>query len=228
MPKGFLPMPFWNWTTYDGHGGLDWGQRGGTPIRAIAAGRVTYLDWWGRDIFWNGRWTRGGGITRTITAQTPRGLIQIIHCHLESFEGPRLGDSVRLGDFIGPVGNTGWSTGNHLHVEIWKDGVPQREWDWLDPENWMGKNGSIASLGGDTVPHQPLDLSMEKDMILIAQRKEAGLAKGRYNPETGRIREITKSENELLRGAQAAGAGANVVYSTVSNEAYGKLLTGAK
>ena len=65
-------------------------------------------------------------------------------------------------------------------------------------------------------------------MILIAQRKNANLAKGRYNPSNGRIREITKSENELLRGAQAAGAGANVVYSTVSDAAYAKLLSGAK
>ncbi|MGN8551132.1 UNVERIFIED_CONTAM: hypothetical protein OHV15_00920 [Microbacterium sp. SLM126] len=65
-------------------------------------------------------------------------------------------------------------------------------------------------------------------MILIAQRKDAGLAKGRYNPDTGRIREISKSENELLRGAQAAGAGANVVYSAVSNDAYAKQVTGKK
>lgn len=221
-----LPMPFWNWSTYDGHSGLDWGQPSGTPVRAIAGGRITYLDWWGRDIFWNGRWTRGGGITRTITAETPRGTIQIIHCHFDSFEGAQIGDRVDPGDVIGTVGNTGWSTGPHLHVEIWLNGKAQREFDWMDPDNWIGKNGTKAKLAGDSRPHNKLVLEKENDMILIAQRKNADLAKGRYDPDTGRIREITKSENELLRGAQAAGAGANVVYSTVSDEAYAKLLTG--
>lgn len=228
MVEFLLPMPFWNWSTYDGHSGLDWGQRAGTPVRAVAAGRVTYLDWWGRDIFWNGQWTRGGGITRTITADTPRGTIQIIHCHFASFEGAQLGDRVNVGDYLGPVGNTGKSTGPHLHVELWKDGVPQVEQNWFDLNNWIGKNGTPAAGGDDPTPHEPLVLTKETDMILIAQRKNSQLAKGRYDPATGRIREISKFENELLRGAQAAGAGNNVVFSTVSDEAYGKLVAGAK
>ncbi len=213
-----LPMPYWTWYTYKKHTGLDWAQGRGTPIRAIADGYISYADQWG---------PRAAG-TRTLTMPSLGGL-KFMMCHLDDpREGPPVGTRVRCGDIVAFVGNSGLSTGPHLHGELWLNGVRQSGFDWFDLENWIGKNGTRASRGGDLRPHKPIVIERETDMILIAQRKDAGLAKGRYNPDTGRIREITKSENELLRGAQAAGAGANVVYSTVSNEAYAKLVTGKK
>jgi murein DD-endopeptidase MepM/ murein hydrolase activator NlpD len=213
-----LPMPFWNWYTYPNHTGLDWAQPLDTPICAIADGYISFADQWG---------PRAGG-TRTLTIPSLGGL-QFMMCHLDdTTKGPPVGSRVRRGDVVAYSGNSGRSTGPHLHGEMWLHGVSQNEFDWFDLDNWIGKNGTPASVGGDPIPHEPLVLTKEKDMILIAQRKNAALAKGRYNPDTGRIREITSSENALLRGAQAAGAGSNVVYSTVSDAAYGKLLRGAK
>jgi murein DD-endopeptidase MepM/ murein hydrolase activator NlpD len=37
----------------------------------------------------------------------------------------KVGDNVKRGDVIGTVGSTGWSTGNHLHLSYYEDGVPK-------------------------------------------------------------------------------------------------------
>ena len=53
--------------------------------------------------------------------------IILIHDHIYSTVYTHLqkiivsdGQSVKAGDVIGKIGNTGWSTGSHLHYEIWK------------------------------------------------------------------------------------------------------------
>lgn len=210
-----LPMPFWNVYTYPGHGGLDWEQKIGTPVPAIADGYISYAAAWGPR----------AGFARTLTIPSLGGL-QFIMCHLDDpNRGPRIGSRVRLGEIVAYTGNSGRSTGPHLHGEMWLNGVAQREEDWFDLSNWVGKNGKPA--GGGSTPITEATL-LEDEMILIAQRADSNKPKGRYNPANGRIREITRSENNLLRNAIAAGAGNNVVYSTVSDKDYAALLTGQR
>lgn len=72
------------------------------------------------------------------------------------------------------------------------------------------------------------DLLEETEMAtIIAQRSNSQLAKGLYNPATGRIREITRHENTLLREAQESHP-EQVIYSTVPDATYNALLKGLK
>ena len=45
----------------------------------------------------------------------------------------QVGDVLAKGDVLGKVGNTGFSTGPHLHFEVRKDGVPQ------DPQQYISQ-----------------------------------------------------------------------------------------
>ena len=50
--------------------------------------------------------------------------VQTIYGHLSEFK-TKVGAKVERGDDIGLVGNTGRSTGPHLHYEVKVNGVPQ-------------------------------------------------------------------------------------------------------
>jgi murein DD-endopeptidase MepM/ murein hydrolase activator NlpD len=53
-----------------------------------------------------------------------------VFCHLDSAL-VRVGDPVRRGTSVGTVGNTGRTTGPHLHYEVWLAGRP------VDPSRYI-------------------------------------------------------------------------------------------
>ncbi|MDR0828451.1 MAG: M23 family metallopeptidase [Desulfovibrio sp.] len=91
------------------HQGLDISNRIGTPIRAPARGAVTFS---GPD----------GAYGISIILDHGNG-ISTRYSHL-SRTSVNVGDYVQRGDFIGYLGNTGRSTGPHLHYEVHVRGVP--------------------------------------------------------------------------------------------------------
>ena len=93
------------------HNGIDFAAKVGTPIPAGADGVVVKI---GR----NGGYGKYIKIKHNETYSTAYG-------HLDSFNSElRTGSYVKKGDIIGYVGNTGRSTGPHLHYEVLKNGNP--------------------------------------------------------------------------------------------------------
>jgi len=95
----------------DGHYGIDIATKNGTPFKAIADGAIL-----------NEEWTINYGFV--VHVQHSNGIITV-YKHASSLS-KSIGDIVLKGDILGTVGNVGiMSTGPHLHVEIWRNGVPQ-------------------------------------------------------------------------------------------------------
>ncbi len=89
-----------------GHNGIDLGCPIGTPLRAAAPGIVIVAS--------VGGW--GGGYGNYIVIKHPNGT-QTVYGHLSRVD-VRVGDPVDRGQYIGATGNTGKSTGPHLHFEV--------------------------------------------------------------------------------------------------------------
>ncbi|HMS93943.1 MAG TPA: DUF5930 domain-containing protein [Tabrizicola sp.] len=91
------------------HNGVDMAGSAGTPIYAAADGIVTYADW-------------DSGYGRQITIKHDFG-IETLYGHLSQIRVD-VGQRVSRGERIGDMGNSGRSTGTHLHYEIHLGGTP--------------------------------------------------------------------------------------------------------
>lgn len=102
------------------HTGIDLVKSHKAPIHALADGEVIHA----REGI-SGSGFGGYGITVAIRCRETGHL----HCyaHLHSVN-VRVGQIVSKGDAIGLQGNTGQSTGSHLHYEIRKKSSPQYGW----------------------------------------------------------------------------------------------------
>ena len=91
------------------HAGTDFAGPIGTPIYATADGVVTKAGW-------------SSGYGRLIKIQHEFG-IETRYAHLNAIK-VRVGQRVSRGDRIGDMGNSGRSTGPHLHYEVRVGGTP--------------------------------------------------------------------------------------------------------
>ncbi|WP_328967959.1 peptidoglycan DD-metalloendopeptidase family protein [Streptomyces sp. NBC_00239] len=108
------------------HTGLDFPAAIGTLIRAVAAGRVTMA-------------TGGGPYGNHVMINHGSGLSSL-YAHMSSI-GTALGKSVARGDVIGRVGDTGNTTGPHLHLEARVNNRP------VDPMQYLTAGGARGSGG---------------------------------------------------------------------------------
>ncbi|MCZ8156494.1 MAG: peptidoglycan DD-metalloendopeptidase family protein [Leptospira sp.] len=103
------------------HSGIDLPAATGTPIRAVSDGKV-----------WKTVTTSGGYGVLTILSH--KNNIYTYYAHQNDRKVAE-GESVKSGDIIGEVGNTGKSTGPHLHFEVRKGPSQQA----LDPGAYLPK-----------------------------------------------------------------------------------------
>ena len=92
------------------HNGYDYAARSGTPIMAGADGVVVY----------SGRLGNYGNVVQLYHG----GGVSTLYGHMRDIEAEQW-DFVRRGERIGTVGNTGRSTGPHLHYEVRFDNRPR-------------------------------------------------------------------------------------------------------
>ena len=95
------------------HAGTDFAAPGGKPIYAAASGYVQVAGWssggYGNYvIIYHGKMSDGNQYST-------------LYGHMRSV-ATSAGKYVQQGEVIGYVGSTGNSTGNHLHLEVWKGG----------------------------------------------------------------------------------------------------------
>lgn len=98
------------------HCGIDIGAPVGKQVVATKSGRVTYGGWY-------------GNYGKTVILEHEGG-VTTVHAHLSSVSVKK-GEVVRQGQVIGRVGDTGSSSGPHLHFEIRTHGRP------VDPVNFL-------------------------------------------------------------------------------------------
>lgn len=117
---GSRPQPCEGCST--NHRGQDFDAGTGAPIQAIADGVVTKVE----------HLSGGLGTYVQIQHQIDGDTIDSVYGHMIA-DSPmvEVGDAVHVGQQIGLVGNTGASTGAHLHFEIHVNG------DYVDPFLWM-------------------------------------------------------------------------------------------
>jgi murein DD-endopeptidase MepM/ murein hydrolase activator NlpD len=91
------------------HTGIDWANKIGTPILAAGNGTIIKAEW-------------DSGYGRRIEIQHANGYVTT-YSHQSAFaKGIAPGVKVRQGQVIGFLGNTGLSTGPHLHYEVMVNG----------------------------------------------------------------------------------------------------------
>lgn len=120
----------WNWPMIGGisqaygskngdfHHGLDIANASGSIVRAARAGKVTKADWFG--VYGITVMIDHGNGVQTLYAHNSKLLVKV-------------GDAVSAGEEISLSGNTGNSTGPHLHFEIRHNGRT------VDPEDYLPK-----------------------------------------------------------------------------------------
>ena len=95
------------------HDGIDYVNKIGTPIHSVADGKVIYKGWL-------------GGYGKAVKIRHRNGYVTI-YAHMKSYGKIRLGQYIPQGKVIGYMGNTGLSTGPHLHFGVMHNGK------WINP-----------------------------------------------------------------------------------------------
>lgn len=107
----------WRDWTNSFHGALDFASPTGTDIRAARGGYVSYAGW-------------KGSFGNCIEITHPDGHMTR-YAHLSGY-AVSYGQKVDQWQTIGYCGSTGFSTGPHLHFELWINGSTANPRDWVD------------------------------------------------------------------------------------------------
>jgi predicted dehydrogenase len=136
----------------NGHTGVDFPVAVGTPVKAVANGTVRHVGWYSGSYADNPYWIAPAFAGFCLVID--HGSFVGIYAHL-SGSNMIVGQTVREGQVVASSGNTGGSTGPHLHFEVLPDG-----WDFnngmygrVNPARYITTGGAaIAPQSSTTTP----------------------------------------------------------------------------
>jgi murein DD-endopeptidase MepM/ murein hydrolase activator NlpD len=113
-PFGWRIHPIYHYRSF--HTGIDIGVAEGTTVKVARYGKVVFTGW--------------DGAYGLIVIVDHGNSLATVYAHL-SRVFVRVGQRVRTLQSIAASGNTGWSTGPHLHFEVRLQGTPVNPISWL-------------------------------------------------------------------------------------------------
>lgn len=141
--------------TIRAHKGVDYSAAIGTPVKTTGDGKVVF----------QGQRNGYGNVVEIDHGQK----YSTLYAHLSGFKaGQRTGSSVKQGDVVGYVGQTGLATGPHLHYEFRIDGKHVNPVTAKLPRTLQMDDGLLARFKAQT---QPLlaQLQQAKQTALVAR-----------------------------------------------------------
>ncbi|MET3505586.1 M23 family metallopeptidase [Halalkalibacter oceani] len=124
------------------HNGIDFAMKEGEELYSITEGVIKYVDYGDKNA------------GKTVMIENEQGLT-FIYGHLSKFNNQlKSGDSIEKDQLIGYSGNTGHSTGNHLHF-----GVKFND-QYIDPSQYIDQIQNMGNEAGifSNPHHSILDL----------------------------------------------------------------------
>jgi hypothetical protein len=168
-PTQNLPADSWLIRTFgnyqpNGHTGIDYPVVEGTPVRAVAGGTVKHVGWYSGSYADNPYWISPSFAGFVLVID--HGAFVGIYAHL-SGSPVAVGETVREGQTVAYSGNTGGSTGPHLHFEVLPDG-----WDFnngmygrVNPDTFLSGAAAIA-------PQSSIVTTPQEDTLSAAEVQE--------------------------------------------------------
>lgn len=205
----------------DGHTGMDFAVPIGTKVHAVADGKVLHAGW-ASELGWPNPYYVAIDFDGPANGDQSAGIVVIIdhgsfvgiYAHLDQ-TGLNVDDTVSEGEIIAQTGNTGRSTGAHLHFEVLPD-----QWDvhskWYgrrNPRNYVRATAAIKPSGTITPskgtdmasPKENWDFKIQefaKDGRTPTVKKSAGFILGQLNQWFTRVLEgqatIKKQNDQIL------------------------------
>lgn len=158
------------------HAGVDFPVPIGTAVRAALSGIVQKAAW------------------NAVTGRTGKGMLlshegnrNTYYGHLSAFVA-KVGQAVERGQIIAKSGNTGRSTGPHLHFETWSGGVPQNPVKYLAGAALPAAAANMWSGGGENDDDLKLTNALSKLKDLFSKVKKGITGAGGKNGWGGAIK----------------------------------------
>jgi murein DD-endopeptidase MepM/ murein hydrolase activator NlpD len=184
------------WNGEHGHEGIDYGVPVGTPVMAAAGGTVVFAG-------------TGNGFDNYgnyVVVEHPDGY-KSYYAHLSGFD-VEVGDEVTQGQPIALSGNSGRSTGPHLHFSLRKDGDTTGPYGMVNPTDFiLGRTGVAPVAQAPVSPTSPTVSQPTSDRIVSETdiKNGEGVSVAIQNPgEPASNSGATKTAKPTTSGTQTA------------------------